>query len=689
MPIRQTSTQHNTNISTIHFSSLFIIPLFCPVPAHIPRVPTMAPTPPRNWVIYVVARISGHYRTLAVSCLRDNVKHGVDGAVVISICERAKALFEDPSNSIAIATERSLAEIFYSEKEVEAIPLPDTPEMENMSYLAHCFWPSGLLSPQNYCREFPFVTTCLTLIANAARQETTNLRHQPIGSVFCFENPFFGMVVFDVTNTEKISYGIVALDTPGFEAYPTPKQLDTLAQLRLTPLTAREFAEIFQIKNVRRQLEQLDNTPVIGWSAFKYIWPLPTIQRSINRPRPPKIGPRPLVELALGVLVEYAFETRLFDMNLITEVRQLPMFRAKLRQELEQCEDLSTRCSVPQLIAVAFDKETHLNLVKMKGISADTIRAALRMKELSHVTAISICIEYLSSTSAEFAEMLFSRARNYDIYVCQLPRRISNVPSIDFLMAICRGRDRLDRRVFFSGIYSASLQGVSWMPSVTISESEFPLRYIYYKKTRQALVQGVFRPETDSKRFYVRDGLLCPHRAVGALFKLLLVDDPNLLDITTAPPVEATLNTDRMVVSPIPVLHGSTSRSLYWQFHRGSWHLLVSKTEGYGSHWHVMYAFVQVQADVGVFNWEDGADDEGIIRVCTAQEFLEATTGEPLDASEAKIIDDQLAEIGSLVASGSGELGPKSAQAVGRMGIEQATRMFLGMVTMARGMHVV
>jgi hypothetical protein len=164
-----------------------------------------APRGPESWVIYIVADIIDSYRPLAVATLlrtdRDRVRH----TKVIAFCHHLVSILSDPSNKLAIASEMSLAAEFYHAPHDLRVPIQELPRMDAQEILQNLGGPS-----MDYHRipEFPFLSTSL-LLAGAFAAVDTPIR-VPLRTVFRDDDPYLGMIVFDISNLEDLKYGIVA-----------------------------------------------------------------------------------------------------------------------------------------------------------------------------------------------------------------------------------------------------------------------------------------------------------------------------------------------------------------------------------------------------------------------------------------------------------------------------------------------
>ncbi|KAI2635344.1 hypothetical protein GGS21DRAFT_543161 [Xylaria nigripes] len=586
----------------------------------------MAPKLPMNWVIFTVANIYGDYRPLDISVLNPK-SNRLDEGSVIRLIQRAVTYFEDPTSRLALASEISLAAIFYKNR-ISA--------HRNLPWALHTFPLSYLLLSPVLC---PFVTTCLTQSRIVC--SGFNLTSIAFDYVFHHENPCFAMAVIDITNTEKIRYGIVAQDMQNIEEFPTAKHLDKFSQLRDRPLSAKKFAEAFGIQHVEAELGKLDGYSVISPEVLDCVWPT-----SLNPARdgsyPPRLaGPKSLLDLALVKLIDHICRTPDFDWNSLDEIRPFPWFQGHLRRGIE-CNGLHGDSSaVAQLLAMAFEGKTHLDLVKCRGVSATGLGKALEMAELKDIVSISIYAESHSIEACEeFAAVMSSCPKKYDLYICELPCSIHNRPSMLYYQELCRDKSRLERTVFVTGVYSAALQKKRWtsMIETSIPELDFPLQYIY--------CQYFYGDHIESLYCYTREALISPQRAVGGLLRFLLEDEgARECHYTSLTPTYD--NLDRLPVNPLPVVNfmGECGDERYIMT-RNSWHILVKRDmKADEQTLFVHYAFVKLTRDIDPKDYEKLMQEPSLVEVHTMQSFLEAMTGKALDESDARLIDQHMEDI--------------------------------------------
>lgn len=160
----------------------------------------MSDSSPRSWLFFVVAELGGQHRQLAAAQRLGLDTHlsAVQGAIVVRAALRIVTILSDSSNRIAIQGELSLAAQAYTQKGLaprrsEPLPLHRKP------------WDRAM-------REFPFISTCLMLGAGCDTDRVMNYEttSERLGLVYDDASLDYGMVVVDISDLDRVSYGIVA-----------------------------------------------------------------------------------------------------------------------------------------------------------------------------------------------------------------------------------------------------------------------------------------------------------------------------------------------------------------------------------------------------------------------------------------------------------------------------------------------
>ncbi|KAI0811530.1 hypothetical protein GGR55DRAFT_695114 [Xylaria sp. FL0064] len=637
-----------------------------PIPPCWIKHPLCPPHGPENWVVYTVAEIAGACRPLAVATLLKAV-NSIGCTELMLLCRHIVSIFSDSANKLAIASEMSLAADFYQDPPNLTLPVHELPRMDDDG-----------IGPQSKkyrgIREFPFISSSLALAGALAAGDRPV--HLPLGTVFRDENSHFGMVVFDISNLEDLKYGFVAFQSqemiflqtldPWREWVETGRAPGGLQERRVESerprhaISAKACATRFGLKAIDGA-NAMEALSLIEPSTLELIWPSEqeTLGDAAHQVRRQPI--RPLLDITVTTLVESTTETEVFDLSLFDEPRRLPNFKKVLRRVLqEKSANLGQFHSTAQLIALAFEGETNLDLVRYRELSVKTISSALEMAELCQIKT-SVCVDFLSSSPAELALML-SRSSLSEIYLLQSATRESDELSIQTLLELfqCADPAVYPSKIFVSGVYSAGL-----------------------------------RKDWFWHSYYIGDGLRNPLQFAAGLLHWLKRPDFELYRFASGPPTLQDDDTSRIEITPIPAdnldddLGYKTSLPLRKCLVRGSWHVLISDEwhwdrEAHERHvrtgvWeatefkYIRFAFVQILNDVGVQPATTGRSP-GIKRedvsVRGLKEFLDATSG-----AEGKgigvdpaLIEKRLGETGKFLAHRHGQArGPDGLEVVGVM----------------------
>lgn len=180
---------------------------------------------PQSFIFYIVAKLNGLYRPLAVAqrLTGRRTDHGYGpkdveqcacvGADLVRTCLRLVTSLSDPANRTAIQGELDLAAGAFARRDLSAPREPlekfsrwfSAPHEMTFRELRRRPWTKSL-------RDFPFISTCLFLgiscdFAHGLRYK--NVWHESLGLSFDDETLEYGMVVIDITDLKHVTYGIV------------------------------------------------------------------------------------------------------------------------------------------------------------------------------------------------------------------------------------------------------------------------------------------------------------------------------------------------------------------------------------------------------------------------------------------------------------------------------------------------
>ncbi|KAI3317203.1 hypothetical protein HD806DRAFT_515717 [Xylariaceae sp. AK1471] len=696
-------------------------------PCWIPH-PLTTPHGPKSWVFYVVAEIADRHRPMAVATTPQTDIDTMGPAELLLACLHIVSILSDPANKLAIASELSIAAEFYRDDQDLPLPVYELPKMNSQEIPKNL---GGGSSEEPGVPEFPFISTCL-LLAGGLASGNEPPPAKPLGTVFRDANPHFGMVVFDISDLESLKYGIVAFQSQKMVFFDTldnwrrwrdsgqepggPQEEKVEDERPRHAMSIKEYWTRFgatsesysvSIKTAAaRALDVVERVSLVDPVAFQLIWPPEQEAEGGANRLLRKHSVRPLVDITVRALVDSTLDTESFNMSLFDEPRQLRTFKEVLRRILpERSEKLRQSHSTAQLIALAFEGETHLDLVRYKRLSTKTISAALQMVELSQVRTLAVCVDFLLSSPAELASVLSTYPTLSEVYLLQSPTRENDEASIECLLELFKHADQNPHysKLFVSGVYSAVLRRRTWLPATNnVSASMFPVQYIFKRTQVNARVRP--RKLWNWRSHFVGDGLLKADQFAAGFLRWLKAPDDYLFRFAAGPPTledEATL---RIELTPIPAenfLWRGYSKSLLptrERFLRGSWHVLVSHEKHWDRETHennvrtgawaatefnyVRFAFVQVLTDLDIqamatattITTTPGRFQREDLAVRGLKEFLDAMAGaQTRGAVESEVVEKRLREMGESLARASGQgRQPDGLEVIGVMSQDDA-----------------
>ncbi|KAI0400632.1 hypothetical protein F4802DRAFT_584000 [Xylaria palmicola] len=697
-----------------------------PVPPCWIRHPFGGSQAPESFVIYIVAEIAGRHRPLAVEAFVQEEIDTCQPSEVVACCRDIARLLSDPANKLAIAAETSLAaEFYHDDAQNPSVPLQELPILN--------FWglPKGWGSSSTDSGrplEFPFISTVVRLAAGA---KLTGHTPMPLGTVFRADNPHFGMAVFDITSLDDLKYGIVAFNIELMVFLETLDQWQEWSlwgrgpggrtELRVESerprraILAKTFLTKFD-KAAADSFGELERLSLVESAAFRSIWPsgrnLPSGDAApLTRVHQTRARTaRSLIDMAATSLVESTGETEFFDPSLFDEPRRLPAFKMVLRRSLqERSGSLGHSRSVAQLIALAFEEETHLDLVRYRGISAKSISDALEMDELGQIATLSVCVDALSSTPVEIALMLSSHLSLSNIYLLQSPTREDDEISIQTVLELFKLVEKAPRlpQIFASGVYSAALRHQTWLPMG------------YNPPACIAPVQCVFEREwkTDRRgpkyswrwgKYHMGDALVSAHEFAARFLRCLRTGDFYLSRWDAGPPTLTGDDTSRMAMTANPA-RNIVDIPAREHLVPGSSHVLVSVEKHFDrgtpkrdkrtgmvapdEFRYIRFAFVQMSSKFTLP--QDATTDDDPLPRLTREDFtvrglkgfLDAAAGAagegPVDPG---MIDRRLADLGACIERAHNQAKrPADIEAIGVMGEDEVCEALNDMLGVLKG----
>ncbi|KAI0543938.1 hypothetical protein F4679DRAFT_566891 [Xylaria curta] len=691
-------------------------------PCWIPH-PFTTPHGPKSWVFYVVADISGCHRPMAIATIPEADFDNMSPAALLLACLHIVSILSDPANKLAITSELSVAADFYRDGQDSPSPAYELPN--NSQEILRSL--SRASSQEPGVPEFPFISTCL-LIAGGLASGNGPPAAKPLGTMFRDVNPYFGMVAFDISDLENLKYGIVAFQSQKMVFFDTmdswrrwrdsgqepggPQEEKVENERPRHAMSAKEYWTRFgattesypvSIETVAAgAIDVLERVSLVNPAAFQLIWP-PEQETEGGASRPlQKHSVRPLVDITIRALVDSTLNTESFDPSLFDEPRQLRTFKDVLRRILqERSEKLRQSHSTAQLIALAFEGEIHLDLVRYKRLSTKTISAALQMTELSQVRTLAVYVDSLTSSPAELAGVLSTCPTLSEVYLLQSPTRESDEASIECLLQLFKHADQNPHysKVFVSGVYSAAFRRRTWLPATSnVSASMFPVQYIF--KRTQLNARGRPRKYWNWRSHFVGDALLKADQFAAGFLRWLNAPDDYLFRFAASPPTFEDEVISRIELTPIPAenfICRGYSKSLLptrERFVRGSWHVLVSHEKHWDRETHennvrtgswaatefnyLRFAFVQVLTDLDIRTMATatthGRFQREDIAVRGLKEFLDAVEDAQVRAKvESEVVEKRLRETGESLARAYGQgRQPDSLEVIGVLSQDEA-----------------
>jgi hypothetical protein len=244
--------------------------------------PLMERSGPPSCLFYVVAKLGGSHRPLAVASRVRGLtsSEAIQGCRVIESCLNAIRVLGDAANRQAILGELALADDFYRGG--------GSPQRRDTPYgnrrLVTDDYETQIRPWETSFREFPFLLTCL-LLGIAYDPENGSCFHaqpEPLGVVYKDDSKEYGMAVIDISDLDNIRYGIVAfvihmllddaedvddddddmLDEAGYN--PTVEE----ARPRI-PLSAVEYMAKFDFKDAEASsVHHLQELPLVDASVL-------------------------------------------------------------------------------------------------------------------------------------------------------------------------------------------------------------------------------------------------------------------------------------------------------------------------------------------------------------------------------------------------------------------------------------
>ncbi|KAI2466106.1 hypothetical protein F4781DRAFT_445460 [Annulohypoxylon bovei var. microspora] len=573
-----------------------------------------------EWKYYIVSKIEGSLRPMAL-IRQDAVEMPLSdsGRQVVHSCEGIMTILSDPANRFVIESERSVAIDYY----------------HHSGKMVTSF--GTLLSEYDPAlHEFPLTQTCALLGASSVmlgpEHPWVGLTFEPtiLQNFHSWDHPeTSGMVIVDITDLEDLRYGIMTFNIPADEELL--ERMDTFeVGNQCRPLSAIQYVATYlentgilqeNDMNKARKLEQFST---IGESTVNF-----TLSFNVDSYKPLKS----LRDKAISVLIRSTYNVELFDMSIFDRPRLIPDFKRLLRQHLfDDIAFLLPKRSVGQLLALAFEGATQLDLVRFRGISAVAIGAALKMEELKDVTSISFHTDDIHGSHDEVLDALSCSPSLHRVCFLLIPNRASDIGSLRFFQALSN-RPQLFKRLklTFTGAFSQALHREPWLQPWF----EEPFNPPVETSLVLNMLVSYFREEEDGYQtpvrnsFYLGNGLLGAEAFVAGFLRWL----PNMPSFDGFPFSVGPSHLGSTSNAEVhPVLSWTTSEVL----RKGSWIVFVSRglyddevAHFRGRHGPKKYAFIRLGVEL---NPQDFTKEPlryhvkpGDLQVLGLKEFLQFT----------------------------------------------------------------
>ncbi|KAI1122714.1 hypothetical protein F5Y10DRAFT_253368 [Nemania abortiva] len=515
--------------------------------------PLEPPTGPNSWVFFAVAKLSGCYQPVAaVSSVGGIPEESLQGTPLTVCCQRIVTIFSDPANHTAIRGELALADAYYAsdggrEGRATPIELPELTRRNPGDPRRFRPWDRTSVVP------FPFISASLLqgVAFDPRLGRGAPARPEPLATVYRDTDLEWGMVVVDITDLQRVRYGIVgfavamAKFVPSLEAERRPFHLDARFHFEEGPLrvmdevrprkalSTAEYMAKFNYSTVDyhdtsrnpNDVQILDSVPLVDSEALSLVWP--SVESTATSLPDMTVEPQSLntqQDQATKSLIQKTLQLDDFDISVFDHVRQLSNFKTHVQQVLQGCHDtLGNTRAVGRLIRLAYTRDDgHLSLELLEHVSVNTVSAALddNLEVGGTITSLSLCIDSIQSTPAELATALSRATSLKEICLLQNPTRESDALSAQIFTALATQTEVLSRaKVVFAGAYSSALRKKFWLQSSrdSIPHQAFPIQQIFVR--HECRTGRLTSFEYDY--IHLGDGLLGPeHFAAGFLLWL-------------------------------------------------------------------------------------------------------------------------------------------------------------------------
>ncbi len=170
--------------------------------------------PPYSFLVFAIAKLSGQYRQLAVAQYEASSNcFPSQRMTIVRSCRRVITTLSDPANRTAIQGELALADAAYANRSLAPPPSKlrsidrsrIMPEWERERVTR--WWNRDVA-------EFPFIATCLVVsVGQECNARDSQVTAGPLGLMYTGDTLQYGMAVVDISDLDRVKYGIVAFGT--------------------------------------------------------------------------------------------------------------------------------------------------------------------------------------------------------------------------------------------------------------------------------------------------------------------------------------------------------------------------------------------------------------------------------------------------------------------------------------------
>ncbi|KAI1657481.1 hypothetical protein F4813DRAFT_389659 [Daldinia decipiens] len=580
---------------------------------------------------WIVTKIDGVYRPLAGVRRNRPYKKGLE----VPTKEGSTpfwwiiTIFSDPANRVGIEAERAMAIDFYRagfKSWVLILLYEEPPNLSNRSVVVE--------------HQFPFIVECLLLgVCHHRSNDLYRQNTKPLVFIDSIYKPEWrpgNTIVFDITNLDDLRGGIILPGVMTTQPYHLFSAFDFV----------KEFGYIDTIGDIRtlEHLKPIDPLVVNFTQISNNAIPITHIMDPLGS----------VLNQFVTALIERTVFVYVFDECILGILRGLPNLKDLLQRHLYLSGSLGRTRSAGQFIGLAFAEETHVDLVRFRGISVEALGFAFETGDMSNTRSLALCVDSvrglgIARMDAELIINAVSKLPSLRHLYCFLePGRDNCTLSRELYKLVMNRSDLLQRmEVTFNGSFSLSLREMPWVgspyPGHLASACHppsgvVPIQHMFMRRCRPAEPSRISNIDWTTS-YYLAHGLLRPE-AFAAKFLRYLWQPPGRLAAFSAGPPSLT---DMSRIEIRPLLEWNSLQGIS----QGAWVLLLS-IEGKSQVQAVKYALVRMNGNsYKKFTAYGASVTPSEIDVVGLKEFLAISA----PAVDPALVDRSLAETTKHMAS--------------------------------------